>query len=294
MKIVVLTHGGSYAKDILCELQARGLRVHAVLIPATQRDFKSQKRKLRRYSPRQIAHIAATRIIDHLDRSLRPERHMNPVDEYNGFAESVIQCGALNSDEMIDNLARLQPDLLLLAGCGIISSEIISIPTLSTINVHPGLLPWCRGVNVIEHSILRGVAVGVSAHIVDTGIDTGTILTRKLLPVQPYDSLASLQTLRHLMLQPIRQMDTNNPVNTGIANNSPTNSNMKFKNISDKDERLSYITSGNKLLTGTHSLTDWSKHLTPTSVLKLHFHRTLIEERDENIDSHCRRAEPKY
>ncbi len=194
MKIVVLTHGGSYAKDILCELQARGLRVHAVLIPATQRDFKSQKRKLRRYSPRQIAHIAATRIIDHLDRSLRPERHMNPVDEYNGFAESVIQCGALNSDEMIDNLARLQPDLLLLAGCGIISSEIISIPTLSTINVHPGLLPWCRGVNVIEHSILRGVAVGVSAHIVDTGIDTGTILTRKLLPVQPYDSLASLRT----------------------------------------------------------------------------------------------------
>ena len=72
----------------------------------------------------------------------------------------------------------------MLAGTGIVPSELLAIPSLITLNAHPGLLPWIRGVCPLEHAILRGVALGATVHAVDAGIDTGPIIRRVLLPIE--------------------------------------------------------------------------------------------------------------
>jgi methionyl-tRNA formyltransferase len=94
---------------------------------------------------------------------------------------------------MLDALRAAGPDYLVLAGLGIVGAAALAIPRRGTFNVHPGLLPWVRGVAVVERAIERRVPVGVTAHYVNAGIDTGAIILRKLVPVQPFDTLASLE-----------------------------------------------------------------------------------------------------
>lgn len=79
-------------------------------------------------------------------------------------------------------LVRVRPDLLILAGTGIVPPPILRIPSVATLNAHPGLLPWVRGVCPLEHALLRGVPLGATVHAVDEGIDTGPIIRRVLLP----------------------------------------------------------------------------------------------------------------
>ena len=91
-------------------------------------------------------------------------------------------------------LVRARPDLLILGGTGIVPPHILRIPTVATLNAHPGLLPWVRGVCPLEHALLRGVALGVTVHAVDEGIDTGPIVRRVL--VRPSEGAEDRITLQ--------------------------------------------------------------------------------------------------
>jgi methionyl-tRNA formyltransferase len=75
-----------------------------------------------------------------------------------------------------------------LAGTGIVPASVLAIPALITLNAHPGLLPWVRGVCPLENALLRGVPLGVTVHAVDAGIDTGPIIRRVLLPLRETDT----------------------------------------------------------------------------------------------------------
>jgi len=80
-----------------------------------------------------------------------------------------------------DLLNRLKPDLLILAGTGILRNGILKIPRMGTLNAHMGLLPFFRGMNVAEWAALVGAPSGCSVHYVDEGVDTGRILATQEL-----------------------------------------------------------------------------------------------------------------
>jgi folate-dependent phosphoribosylglycinamide formyltransferase PurN len=96
--------------------------------------------------------------------------------------------GYCNSERMLRELRRLQPDYIVMMGGCILSAEAIGTARMGVLNAHPGVLPWVRGVNVMEHSLLRDVALGATGHFIDVGIDTGPILLRYLLPVDDESS----------------------------------------------------------------------------------------------------------
>jgi methionyl-tRNA formyltransferase len=85
-------------------------------------------------------------------------------------------------------LIKSRPDILVLAGTGIVPANVLSVPTMVTLNAHFGLLPWVRGVCPLENALLRGVPLGVTVHAVDPGIDTGPLIRRVLLPVGENDT----------------------------------------------------------------------------------------------------------
>ena len=95
----------------------------------------------------------------------------------------IVVVDSLADDRAPHALVRARADVLVLAGTGIVPAELLNLPSLVTLNAHPGLLPWVRGVCPLEHALLRGVALGVTVHAVDAGIDTGPIIRRALLPV---------------------------------------------------------------------------------------------------------------
>jgi hypothetical protein len=182
--LVVLTIGGRYGVLVLQHLQRRLLVPTAVVIearPALRDCFH------KRTTAGRVAELPLV-ILRSLWRRARPRLRRDLR-----IGAPVIVTGPLNSARMRRDIARLRPDLLVLAGIGIVSAELLAIPRLGTINVHLALLPWVRGNDVVAHSVLNGIPLGVTCHVVDRGIDTGAFLTRRLLDVSRVDQ--SLQAL---------------------------------------------------------------------------------------------------
>lgn len=82
-------------------------------------------------------------------------------------------------------LAELRPDLgLSIAYDQILRAPLRAVPRLGFVNFHAGMLPRYRGRNVVNWAILNGEdEIGLTAHCVDDGIDTGDILLQRSLPI---------------------------------------------------------------------------------------------------------------
>ena len=90
-------------------------------------------------------------------------------------------------------VSNIGTDILILAGVGLVGRELLEIPRLGSLNAHPGLVPWVRGNGAVCNAILRGVAIGASCHRVDPGIDTGPVISRRLLQIRGDETLEVLE-----------------------------------------------------------------------------------------------------
>jgi folate-dependent phosphoribosylglycinamide formyltransferase PurN len=66
-----------------------------------------------------------------------------------------------------------------------IGSQLLAEPRLGVLNVHPGILPKYRGASCCEWAIYHDGPVGVSAHFMDEGLDSGPIIFTRELDVAP-------------------------------------------------------------------------------------------------------------
>ena len=103
-------------------------------------------------------------------------------------------------EKLLDTLIKRNINGIVLAGyLSILPPEIINAYAGRIINIHPALLPdfggmGFYGINVHKAVLKSGVKItGATAHIVDTGVDTGAILVQGEVPVIPEDTPESLQ-----------------------------------------------------------------------------------------------------
>ncbi|GAB4546948.1 MAG: hypothetical protein Kow0063_41520 [Anaerolineae bacterium] len=76
----------------------------------------------------------------------------------------------------------------------LIKRELIQLPRLGCLNIHPALLPRNRGLFPYFWAIANGEPeTGVTLHWVDEKFDTGDILLQEVLPIEPGDTMTSLQ-----------------------------------------------------------------------------------------------------
>lgn len=97
-----------------------------------------------------------------------------------------------NNDTCRDILAADPPDVLVLGGTRIIKPNILDIPRQSTVNAHPGILPWLRGSASVGWALYKDMAQGATAHFVNPGIDLGDIIVTRELPVYHGDTYESI------------------------------------------------------------------------------------------------------
>lgn len=101
-----------------------------------------------------------------------------------------------NKKELLTIIQNSSFDILVSEGC----PYILPVSSLKKegqlfINLHPGLLPEIRGASPVNASILFGLPQGVTCHIMDDGIDTGTVISRVTItekPEMPLDLLYRL------------------------------------------------------------------------------------------------------
>jgi len=93
-----------------------------------------------------------------------------------------------------DEIERLSPDLILLAGFMRIFSEgfIRRFPG-RIVNIHPSLLPAFPGLHTHAQALAAGVKVhGATVHIVTPALDNGPIVIQGAVPVMPEDTEETL------------------------------------------------------------------------------------------------------
>ena len=88
-----------------------------------------------------------------------------------------------NNDEVKEQIISLKPDLIIVAAYGqILPREILDIAPC--INLHASLLPLYRGASPIQESLLNDDPyTGVTAMLMEEGLDTGDILGFKYLKI---------------------------------------------------------------------------------------------------------------
>lgn len=96
--------------------------------------------------------------------------------------------------EFIQTLRDMQPDVIVVVAFGqILPKEILDIPSLGCVNVHASLLPKFRGAAPIQWSIIDGEEVtGVTTMLMDAGLDTGDMLLKTEIPMDPKETGGSL------------------------------------------------------------------------------------------------------
>ena len=96
----------------------------------------------------------------------------------------------LKSEDLKNFLKEKKYKICIQGGTGILKTEIIQSFSLGILNFHPGDLPRYRGCSAPEWQIYERNEVICTCHLIDKGIDTGDIVSKKVLNVdlQSYNS----------------------------------------------------------------------------------------------------------
>lgn len=181
---VMLTNGNEHAFKILALLNATGIQMDGIIYQGTsslsayiydtpQWFFIRLLKAVRRYW---ISQFESKRVARRLARY-----------------GSISKVKGLNSASMISALSEVNPDYLILGGIGIINQKIIDTARVGVLNAHPGLLPWMRGSGVVARAVERGIPIGCTTHFVDSTIDTGVIIERRMLKLDGLFSLIEFE-----------------------------------------------------------------------------------------------------
>ena len=106
----------------------------------------------------------------------------------------VVQIEKFKVAGTVEKLAALAPDLIVVGAFGLLlPPEVLNLPKLGCLNVHPSLLPRHRGASPIATAILQGDEItGVTIMLLDAGMDTGPILNQREVTITDEDTTGSL------------------------------------------------------------------------------------------------------
>jgi methionyl-tRNA formyltransferase len=107
---------------------------------------------------------------------------------------SVMQPERIRMPDSILQLKAWSPDLIVVTAYGqILPQVVLDLAPHGCINVHGSLLPRWRGAAPIQASILQGdPETGITIMKMDTGVDTGPILSQRVIKISPMDTADSL------------------------------------------------------------------------------------------------------
>lgn len=106
----------------------------------------------------------------------------------------VFQPVRIKEKEAVDKLREYPADIFVIAAFGqLLSEEILKMPPFGCVNIHASLLPAYRGAAPIQWAILNGEKEsGVTIMQMEKGLDTGDMLLKKAIPIEPKETGESL------------------------------------------------------------------------------------------------------
>ena len=97
-------------------------------------------------------------------------------------------------EEEVRELKDQKPDLLIVVAYGkILPKSVLDLPGFGAINIHASLLPHYRGPSPIQNALLNSEKeTGITIMLMDSGIDTGEILSQEKIEINPAETNVEL------------------------------------------------------------------------------------------------------
>jgi folate-dependent phosphoribosylglycinamide formyltransferase PurN len=110
----------------------------------------------------------------------------------------IMKVASVNSSECIEALQKVKPELIIVCGTRIISKSVLESLPVRFMNIHAGITPKYRNVHGGYWALVNNDMenCGVTVHLVDEGIDTGTIIYQQKIPVTKRDNFATYPVLQ--------------------------------------------------------------------------------------------------
>lgn len=107
---------------------------------------------------------------------------------------AVYQPKKVRDAEFMEILEGLKPDVIIVAAFGqIIPKAILDFPPFGCLNIHASLLPKYRGAAPIQQAVIDGEKEsGVTIMKMGTGIDTGDMISKIVVPITEEETGGSL------------------------------------------------------------------------------------------------------
>jgi methionyl-tRNA formyltransferase len=102
----------------------------------------------------------------------------------------VIRKRKVREADVIEHLRSVAPEIIFcIGGMQIIPKEVLQLPRLGCLNIHPALLPKYRGRYSTVHAIANGEEqTGVTIHWMDEGIDSGPVIMQRAFRIEDDDT----------------------------------------------------------------------------------------------------------
>ncbi|MFB6357020.1 MAG: methionyl-tRNA formyltransferase [bacterium] len=111
------------------------------------------------------------------------------LQQVESIGSAVIRGRELGKKNLKRSIQDLDPDIGVSAMYGyILPGSLIDVFPEGIVNLHPAYLPYNRGAFPNVWSIIDQTPAGVSLHYMDAGIDTGDIIAREEVDVEPVDT----------------------------------------------------------------------------------------------------------
>lgn len=211
----VLVHEGPQARAYLARLKRSGHRVRTAVVMVEERDpatgrpvgrllpgplrrkyAEKRQEVAENFWPRRIR-SEHPELLDSMKRGMEAacEGAADIIDAllglfpYEDYAERVVRVGAsgLADDRLAEAVEESCSGAVLFTGGGLLRANLLDLPDVRFIHVHPGRLPFVRGADGLLWSMLVRGRPGFSAFYMEKGIDTGEVIDADDFPVVRFD-----------------------------------------------------------------------------------------------------------
>ncbi len=112
--------------------------------------------------------------------------------------DKIINVKSVNSIETINLLKDANSDIIIINGTRILSKNFLYNTSAKVINIHAGITPYFRGVHGAYWAFVnkKKSLAGVTLHFVDSGIDTGNIISQALINKNRVDNFSTYPLLQ--------------------------------------------------------------------------------------------------
>lgn len=120
----------------------------------------------------------------------KASHYHNLIDMCDHLEPSKVLIGSeFKTDENISMLKELDLDYIISIHYPYIyPKKVLDIPKHGSINLHPAYLPYNRGWHTPTWAIYDDTPYGATLHFMDEGLDSGDIINRKRLKIEPEDT----------------------------------------------------------------------------------------------------------